>query len=97
MSRVNDTCHVKGRLGPLEKISVNLELCLYNAKVSSSLDNGRPDHVGKIVSLFDTGWRIVTQPAVLAKVFRKVELGCSCWFRFFTFLNQGFNFVFADC
>lgn len=61
---------------------------------SSSLDNGRPVHVRKIVymSFFDTGSR-----AILAKVFYKVELLRSYWVRFFTFLNQGCNFVFADC
>jgi len=49
------------------------------------------------VSFFDTGSRIMTQPAILGKVFHKVELRCSCWFRLFTFLNQGCYFVFADC
>ena len=34
--------------------------------------------------------------AILAQVFHKVELRCSCWFRFFIFLNQGCNFVFAN-
>ena len=97
MSRVNDTGHVKGRLRPLEKISFVLELYKLNEKVSSSLDNRRPVHLWKIVSFFDTGLRIVTQPAILAKVFHKVELRCSCWFRLFTFLNQGCNFVFVDC
>ena len=92
MSRVNDTGHVKGRLRPLEKISFVLELYKLNEKVSSSLDNRRPVHLWKIVSFFDTGSR-----AILAKVFHKVELRCSCWFRFFTFLNQGCNFVFANC
>ena len=38
------------------------------------------------MSFFDTGSRNVTQPAILAKVFRKVELRCSCWFRLFTLL-----------
>ena len=92
MSRVNDTGHVKGRLRPLEKISVVLELCQYNEKVSSSLDNGRLVRVWKIVSFLDTGSR-----AILAKVFHRVKLRYSCWFRFFTFLNQSCNFVFADC
>ena len=92
MSRVNDTGHVKGRLRPLEKISFVLELYKLNEKVSSSLDNRRPVHLWKIVSFFDTGSR-----AILAKVFHKVELRCSCWFRLFTFLNQGCNFVFANC
>ena len=91
MSRVNDTGHVKGRLRPLEKISFVLELYKLNKKVSSSLDN-RPVHLWKIVSFFDTCSR-----AILAKVFHKVELRCSCWFRFFIFLNQGCNFVFANC
>ena len=81
MSRVNDTGHVKGRLRPLKKIPFVLELYKLNEKVSSSLDNRRPVHLWKIVSFFDTGSR-----AILAKVFHKVELRCSCWFRFFTFL-----------
>ena len=34
------------------------------------------------MSFFDTGSRIMTQPAILDKVFHKVELRCSCWFRF---------------
>ena len=76
MFRVNDTGHVKGRLRPLEKISFVLELYELNEKVSSSLDNRRPVHLWKIVSFFDTGSR-----AILAKVFHKVELRCSCWFR----------------
>ena len=92
MSRVNDTGHVKGRLRPLGKIPFVLELYKLNEKVSSSLDNRRPVHLWKIVSFFDTGSR-----AILAKVFHKVELRCSCWFRFFTFLNKGCNFVFANC
>ena len=49
----------------------------------------------KLCPFFDTGLRIVTQPAILAKVFHKVELRYSCWFRLFTFLNQGCNFVFC--
>ena len=40
----------------------------------------------KLCPFFDTGSRIVTQPAILAKVFHKVELRCSCWFRLFTLL-----------
>ena len=83
---------MKGRLRPLEKISFVLELYKLNEKVSSSLDNRRPVHLWKIVSFFDTGSR-----AILGKIFHKVKLCCSCWFRFFTFLNQGCNFVFANC
>ena len=41
-----------------------------------------------------TGLRIVTQPAILAKVFHKVELRYSCWFRLFTFLIKAVTFCF---
>ena len=43
---------------------------------------------------FDTGLRIVTQPAILAKVFHKVELRYSCWFRLLTFLIKAVTFCF---
>ena len=42
----------------------------------------------------DTGLRIVTQPAILATVFHKVELRYSCWFRLFTFLIKAVTFCF---
>ena len=52
---------------------------------------------GKLCPFFDTGLRIVTQPAILAKVFHKVELRYSCWFRLFTFLIKAVTlFFFAD-
>ena len=42
----------------------------------------------------DTGLPIVTQPAILAKVFHKAELRYSCWFRLFTFLIKAVTFCF---
>ena len=42
----------------------------------------------------DTGLRIVTQPAILATVFHKVELRYSSWFRLFTFLIKAVTFSF---
>ena len=36
------------------------------------------------IVLFDTGSCIGTQPTMLGQEFHKVELRCSCWFKFFT-------------